>query len=473
MSTPRTVDKKAELAVIASILAQPERATDFHALRPDHFADRTHAVIFGAIQNLAGSHFDAQAIRAQLAATNDLTDRVDEALKAAFGAAGKGGNPLAAADLVRNLAVRRSLRAALDDIASILDEPGLPTDDLRDKAEAAFFAATEKTQPQGGPRHIREHTHAAIEDLAKSMRGELLGITTGIPKLDEATQGLQPGWLVCIGGRTSHGKSALGVQTFAWHVATCQAGGTSIVFSLEMRGAEIARRKVQAISGYTARSLRELARTGGLNEHVQRTVGEAAMQTAAARLYIDDQSGLSINAVAQRARRMKAQCPDLALVVIDNLQNFPTAGRKDKRESYDVVCRRSKELAKELNVPVMLLGQLRRELDYEDREPMNSDFRDTSAVETEADMTILIHRHGNPKDDPGQVFWPVSLVIGKGRSEGTNKVPAWFYPRKAEFTGVEDEDVWKARVDALAPKKSAKQAAAKGTVAADRRAGEG
>jgi replicative DNA helicase len=443
----RLVDRDAEFNLVAALLRTPAAVFDLgDKLQPQHFSDPALAAIFGVLSQSKGEAVDALSLRATLTADGRWTDRIAGAADAAFKHRAPG-KPADAAKIVHTLAVRRALREAAAAIDALAVEDGITSADALERAEAAISEAA-KRGDSGGPRWLREYVVEAIENLSRAMTGKLLGVSTGFPALDDMTNGIQAGWLTVIGGRTSHGKSALGVQTLGFHVATSQEAGCVLVFSMEMQGWEIAQRRIQSKADVTAKYLRWLHQNrGSIPSEVGQRLAHESEAAAGVRMAIDDEANLTADRLCQRARRFQAQNPDLSLIVVDNLQNFPVRG-ENKAAEYARVTGRLKQLAKELGVPVVLLVQLGRGLDRENREPVLSDLKDSGGTEQDADCVLLIHRYGDPREDPERKEWPVKLIVAKGRGEGVGWVRSWFWPRKTEFVPVPagDETRWDAEV---------------------------
>jgi replicative DNA helicase len=255
-----------------------------------------------------------------------------------------------------------------------------------------------------------------IEDYHQR-QGTLTGIGTGFTDLDKMTTGLHGGEMIVIAARPSVGKTSLAMN-IAEYVAIDQRLPVG-VFSLEMTAESLVLRMLCSRSRVNLRNVRE----GFLAERDFPKLTGSAGKLAGAPLFIDDSSGLSILQMRAKARRMYQQ-HGIRLFVIDYLQLLNSTSRRAENRQQEIADISSgiKSLAKELNVPVIVLSQLNREIEKEKgRAPRLSDLRESGAIEQDADLVGLLYRPAKPEDedagaDSSNEAMPVNLLIAKQRN---------------------------------------------------------
>ncbi len=257
------------------------------------------------------------------------------------------------------------------------------------------------------------------------------GASTGFIKLDEMTGGLHGGELFILAARPSMGKTALALN-IAQHIATSKDPKTVAVFSLEMSKESLLTRMLCA----AARVDGQKFRAGFLNQDERRKLASAAHTLSAAPLFIDDTSGANLMDVHAKLRRLKAE-HGLGLVVIDYLQLMSTPGRSENRnQEISKLSRGMKLLAKELDVPMMVLSQLSRapEMRQEgDHRPQLSDLRDSGAIEQDADLVGFIFRPEVYKPERQDLRGLAELIVAKQRNGPTGVVKLVFLKHCTRF----------------------------------------
>ena len=294
----------------------------------------------------------------------------------------------------------------------------------------------ERERPE--TRAIKDLVNTAIntiEDL-HARQGMLSGLATGFSDLDKMTSGLHKGEMVVIAARPSMGKTSLAMN-IAEHAALDLQQPVG-VFSLEMTADSLVLRMMCSRAEVNLRDVRE----GFLAERDFPRLTQAAGEIAGAPLYIDDTSGLSILQLRARARRMWQQ-HKIKLLVIDYLQLLHSETRRAKDNRQQEIAEISsgiKALAKELELPIIILSQLNRDVEKDkSRKPKLSDLRESGSIEQDADVVCLLYkpsREGEedesvPRDDGAGV--QVSLLIAKQRNGPTGDVPLTFLKRFTRF----------------------------------------
>ncbi len=297
---------------------------------------------------------------------------------------------------------------------------------------------------------IKDLVHKAINTIEEfhARQGMLTGVSTGFPQFDKMTTGMHPGEMLVIAARPSMGKTSLAMN-IAESVALDQKLPVG-VFSLEMTAESLVLRMLCSRARVNLRNLRE----GFLAERDFAPLTSAAGQLAGSKLVIDDTSGLSILQLRARARRMHQQ-HGIKLFVIDYLQLLnSTARRADQNRQQEIADISSgiKALAKELEVPVIVLAQLNRELEKDrSRKPRLSDLRESGSIEQDADLVCLLYDpNRGDEEDAAQLREdqsegkPVNLLIAKQRNGPTGDVPLVFlkgFTRFESAARISDNDV--------------------------------
>lgn len=258
--------------------------------------------------------------------------------------------------------------------------------------------------------------------------GSISGLSTGFVDLDKATTGLHPGNLVVLAGRPSIGKTTLGVN-IAENVA--MNGGTALVFSLEMSGDDLAERSIARAGRINTQALRE----GKLTSEDYERLSAALAKLNGTRLIIDeDPATITVSQIRRKALRVKRE-GGLSLVVIDYLQMMIGDGgnQKNKNEEIGGITRGLKLLARELNVPIVLLSQLNRGVeDRTDKRPMMSDLRESGAIEQDADVILMAYR--DDYYNPNSTFKNYAeILIRKQRMGPIGTVPLIFQGEYSRF----------------------------------------
>ncbi len=266
-------------------------------------------------------------------------------------------------------------------------------------AEARLYDLGESGEARGNFTTLRDSVVTAIKHAEKAFNtdGFVTGVTTGLTDMDKKLGGLQPSDLVILAGRPSMGKTALATN-MAYRAAEAFAtsggkeGGRVGFFSLEMSADQLATRILADLSGIPSDSIRK----GNIKQEDFRTFAEASQKLSLVPLYIDDTPALSIGAVRTRARRLKRQ-HGLDMLVIDYLQLLQGSGSRQSTENrvqeVSEITRGLKAIAKELQIPVLALSQLSRQVEQrEDKRPQLSDLRESGSIEQDADVVMFVYR---------------------------------------------------------------------------------
>jgi len=382
------------------------------------FYRREHQLIFSAIRTLSDREqpFDVVTLAETLENNGELEDAgglpylgilVNDTPSAA--------NVNAYAKIVRERSVLRQLISVGTDISNLAFNPqGREAADLLDEAERRVFEiAEQESRGGGGFQALRTLLGKAVERIeVLFQRNEpITGLPSSFSDFDMMTSGLQQSDLIIVAGRPSMGKT-----TFAMNIAenvALEVKRPVAVFSMEMPGDALAMRMMSSLG----RIDQHRVRTGKLKDDEWPRLTSAVNMLAEAPLYIDDTPALSPTEVRARARRLKREHGDLALIVLDYLQLMHAPGSTENRATeISAISRSLKALAKELSVPVIALSQLNRSLENRpNKRPVMSDLRESGAIEQDADLIVFIYRdevyHEDSKDKG-----VAEIIIGKQRN---------------------------------------------------------
>lgn len=302
---------------------------------------------------------------------------------------------------VYDLHLRRSLITLGEDVVNEAFDHSIELEakDTIEMAEARLFDLAESGEVKGNFMTLRDSVLTAIELAEKAYKteGHVTGVTTGLLDMDKKLGGLQNSDLLILAGRPSMGKTALATNmAFNAAKAYAESGGTEGArvgfFSLEMSADQLATRILADQSGVPSDAIRK----GTIKQDDFRAFVEASQKLSQIPLYIDDTPALSISAVRTRARRLKRQ-HGLDMLVIDYLQLLRGTGSKqglDNRvQEVSEITRGLKAISKELNIPVLALSQLSRQVEQrEDKRPQLSDLRESGSIEQDADVVMFVYR---------------------------------------------------------------------------------
>ena len=464
---------EAEQALLGAILVNNDafdRVSDF--LKPEHFSEEAHRRIY----DVAG----------QLIRMGKIASPIT--LKTFLGEQELAGAPLAhylvrlAAEAttvinaedygrtIHDLAVRRDLILIGEDIVnSAYDAPvGASPRDQIEEAERKLYSVAEQGRYEGGFQRFSDALATAVDMAARAYErdGRLSGIATGLVDLDRQMGGLQHSDLVIVAGRPGMGKTALATN-IAFNVARAYEfrarpdgshetvnGGVVGFFSLEMSAEQLATRVIAEQAAVASYKIRR----GDMSEAEFHRIAEAARTMQQIPLYIDQTGGLSIAQLTARARRLKRQ-RGLDLLVVDYLQLLGgSKTRSDSRvQEVTEITTGLKALAKELNVPVMALSQLSRQVESrDDKRPQLSDLRESGSIEQDADVVMFVFReeyylnNRQPREgteefltwqsDMERVHGKAEVIIGKQRHGPTGTVELAFEAEMTRFGNLARED---------------------------------
>jgi replicative DNA helicase len=433
LERPLPQNLEAERSILGAILL------DNHALnaaienlKPEDFFLEQHRRVFNQMIALGESQ---QAI--DLVTLTESLHRVGE-LESSGGApylaALADGMPRVSnvehyARIVREKALLRNLIHATHNIQQRALEGEDGADTILDNAESSIFAIAED-RIKAGLIPVKDIVRDNFERLEKIFREgkSITGVSTGYTELDKLLSGLQPSELLILAARPSQGKTALALN-FAENISI-RAGMPVAFFSLEMSKESLLQRLVASVAQIDAHKFR----SGHLSREDWRRMTEALGTISSAPLWIDDAGSTSVLEIGAKARRLKRD-KGLAMVVVDYLQLITGRGRfNNRQEEVSSISRGLKGLAKELQLPVLVLSQLTRAPEREERGPQLSDLRESGAIEQDADVVMFIYRpHWAKMDASPEERDQAEIQVAKQRNGPTDKVRFVFRSRLTRF----------------------------------------
>jgi len=348
-------------------------------------------------------------------------------------------------DIVREKFLLRKLIQTCSGVVSRIYDFEGDVEQLLDEVEKDILQVNESRE-QNEVKDVKKLVNEALVTIEHffNRKGELSGLSTGFTDLDKMTDGLHGGEMIIVAARPSMGKTSLAMNV-AEHVAL-ELNLPVGVFSLEMSAASLILRMLCSLARVNMRNIRD----GFMSEADFPKLMSASGRLAAAKLLIDDSAGLSILQLRARARRMHQQ-HGIKLFVIDYLQLLNSTARRAQENRQQEIADISsgiKALAKELNVPVIVLSQLNRELEKDkSRKPRLSDLRESGSLEQDADLVGLLYKPdaGDEEDAPEESEGvAVNFLVAKQRNGPTGDVNLTFlkpYTRFESRSKFSDEDV--------------------------------
>ncbi|MFB5269490.1 replicative DNA helicase [Paenibacillus enshidis] len=437
---------EAEQAVIGSILLQAEALiTAMERVQTDDFYDKSHQLIFEAMIELgeAGQPIDLITLTSKLQDKGQLEDigGVSYLSRLAHGVPTAANVDYYAQIIEEKAMLRRLIRAATQIVsegyAGGEDVPGMLSD-----AERRILEISNSRSGSGfiAIRDVVMEVFDKVEKLHQN-KGTTTGIPSGFVDLDKMTAGFQRSDLIIVAARPSVGKTAFALN-IAQNVAV-RAKETVAIFSLEMSAAQLVQRMICAEANLDA----NVMRTGefkGDEDWAKLTMGIAAL--AESEIYIDDTPGVTVADIRAKCRRLKTE-KGLGMIVIDYLQLIHGRGKAGENRQQEVseISRTLKQIARELEVPVIALSQLSRGVEQrQDKRPMMSDLRESGSIEQDADIVAFLYRddYYNQETEKKNI---IEIIIAKQRNGPVGTVELVFLKNYNKFANYE-----RAHADAFA-----------------------
>lgn len=426
-------DERAEIALIGSVLLEGgiSKLSEPVDVAPRDFYLRRHALLWEAL-----AHLEAQGLPADLVTIHEELSRrgqLDEAGGLTYLAGIQGEVPSSAyaahyARIVQEKSTLRQLIHAAHRLAGACYEAEKPLEELL--SQAAQLSAVGGMNTGAGVRSIAESADELLDEILNGTRER--GLDTGLRDLNEKLNGLEPGRLYILAARPSMGKSALAMQM---GLTAARQGHRVLGFSLEMPDSEITARLLSQESRVGLEAITESRTAGGKRLDARAAERVVAAHRAIRQLpfYFSDRSNLSLDEMMREIRREHARAP-LGLVIIDYLQLLSVPDSESNLTAKTTRISQSlKRLARDLNIPVLCLSQLNRDVEKRvNRRPLPSDLRDSGSIEQDADVIIFIYRD-EKYDENSADAGTAELIVAKQRSGPTGMVRVAFNGHFVKF----------------------------------------
>jgi replicative DNA helicase len=437
---PQAVD--VEMAILGAMLIEKEAILKvMDIINENDFYKEIHRQIFSAVNNLyIGNHpvdlltvsevLKKNAMFSETGGTHYLTKLIDSVHTTA--------NVEHYASIIRDKSISRQLINIGSAMVGDAFNEQNPSYETLDKFQTALFNIFQQKERRGFSS-VSKLVIPMLQKLEKlhSNLKEISGLSTGFVDFDFKTTGFHPSELIIIAARPSMGKTAFALN-IAEHVAVVKNNPVAI-FSLEMKQEALMIRFLASLARVNISRLRN----GQYNSEDWPILTGAAEKIAEAPIFIDDDSDISVTELRIRARKLATELKNkgnpLALIIIDYIQFIHGSGRKFESRQQEVsdISRSLKSLAKDLDVPVVVLSQLSRRTEdrgRKDNKPQLSDLRDSGAIEQDADVVAMLYREGYYNREDPDLQKKATLLIGKQRNGPTGDVNLIFEGEYAKFS---------------------------------------
>ncbi len=424
---------QAEQAVLGSMLIDPSCVADvIGRVKAEDFYVQANREIFETVYAMFsyGQTIDAVTVLDQMRVRGVWKENSQQYLFELMEITPTAANVLEYAAIVRDRALLRALASVGEEITNMVYAGSGQADSMLEAAERKIYALS-RDRDTGGLTPVASVVQRVFEAISEAASSEssIPGLATGLPDLDRAILGLNPGDFALIAARPGMGKTSIALN-IARNIGK-SSGKTVAIFSLEMSREQLVTRLLSAEGLVDGKKLQ----TGRLSEEEWRRIGSAVNVLSATDIRIDDNASLTVADMNAQCRRLK----NLGLVVIDYLQLMQSAGsgnswsNESRVQAVSDISRMMKIMAKELGVPVLCLSQLSRaNTQRQDKRPQLSDLRESGAIEQDADVVVALHREGyyNPEyENPNEV----ELIVLKNRRGETGKLYMMWLPEYTSF----------------------------------------
>lgn len=444
---PQALD--AEMAVLGSMMIEAEALERaFDILKPEHFYKNAHQKIFNAMASLMAKNqaVDLITITEELKRQGFLAEIGGERyLSELMGKVSTAAHVEHYAKMVYEAAlVRELINISTSTVEECYKNPDDPTS-LIDEAQGKLFKLNQQRELKGfvSSKELSGEVMQMIEKLIVD-KNPIKGVPTGFTKFDLKTGGLRKSDLIILAARPSQGKTAMALNIA--HYAAVHAKVPVAIFSLEMGRHSIYQRMVCSAA---MADLHQVS-TGMFKKERWRELAREIQRLGEAPMFIDDTPALTITDIRVRSRRLaselKKQGKELGLIMIDYIGLIRGGGKKAESRQQEVseISRMLKELARNLEVPVLALSQLNRNTENKTRtsnRPQLSDLRESGSIEQDADVVALIHREGYYKRDDPSLERDATLIIAKQRNGPVGDVKLNWYSEYTLFANPAPENV--------------------------------
>jgi len=430
---------EAEQSVIGSMLMDAEAIdTAGELLTGDDFYSKTNGVIFEAMKDLRAENKPVDVITlSERLRENGAPEEITsvEFVKEILDAVPTSANVKYYAQIVYEKATLRRLIKISEQITADCYMQKDKLDDILESTERNVFNLMQ-TRNSGDYVPIRDVVMEVLRKIeeASKTKGHLTGVSTGFADLDRKTNGLQPSDFILVAARPSMGKTAFALSLVRYAALKKNMGVA--IFSLEMSRQQLVNRLLSMESRIDA----QLIRTGELDDSQWEALMESSDTVGSSHIIIDDTPGISVSELRSKCRRYKLE-HDIQLIVIDYIQLMSSGRNVDSRQQeISDISRALKGVARELNVPIVVLSQLNRAVDNRaDHRPMLSDIRESGAIEQDADVIMFLYRddYYNPETEEKNI---AEIIIAKQTNGPVGTVKLAWQPKYTKFVSLERPD---------------------------------
>ncbi|MBA1421458.1 MAG: replicative DNA helicase [Epsilonproteobacteria bacterium] len=376
-----------ERAVLSAVIFDPETYEEIAAkLSPHDFYLPFHQHIFRAMEELSAEEkpLDDEFLRAKLTSMG----KFDEVAMLDILSANPISNTAAYMQEIKAKSSKRALATLATEIKKVTIEDDLPAEEIMNLVEKKLYEITQNSTSDyfRESKEITLAMMAEIERLKALGNSKLIGTDTGFKNLNDRTSGFGKGDLVIIAARPAMGKTAL-VLNMALKAIERNEGVA--FFSLEMPAEQLMLRLLSAKTSIPLQALR----VGDLRDEQWSQLSAATDDLASKKLFVDDGGYATIHHVRSKLRKLKTQHPEISVAIIDYLQLMSGEGKEGRQQEVSEISRGLKQLARELQIPIVALSQLNRGVESRDnKRPMLSDLRESGAIEQDADIILFVYR---------------------------------------------------------------------------------
>ena len=421
---------EAEMGVLGSMIIDRDVIGEvLQLLKAENFYRYDHQLIFEALLSLynANKPVDLVLLRDELRNRGQL-DQVGDVdyLVRLCESVPSAANALHYAEIVRNKGMLRSLISVTHEISTSAYNDQGDVGEILNDAEQKIFEVTEQ-RISGQETALSDILKKVFDSLEERGKG-ITGLATGFYELDDLTSGLQNSEMIVIAARPSMGKTALGLN-IAEHIGADNQKAVA-VFSLEMAGQQLAERMLCGRAHVDSHKLRK----GMLSGEEYNLLTEAAHELSESPIYVDDSAHLTPLELKAKARRLKMR-HDIQCIVVDYMQLMYVPGAESRQQEVGVISRHLKGLARELDIPVVVMSQLNRGPEgREGHRPRMSDLRESGNIEQDADVVMLLHREDYYHNEPDyEKTNTAEIIIAKQRNGPTGQIEVMWHPHWTRF----------------------------------------
>ncbi len=433
-------DESAERAILGAMIENPENiSTVLEYLKEDDFYLETHRKLFSLLCKLRddkGENWDDIILREYL-----IKYGLDKEIPMSFiyALVEEAVNPDLLEDAVRIVKEASGLRKLLDLSLDVLKQVK-EVRDFNAILDSLTYRVIELSQKQTITHyyHVRDIVDEVLEIIQRHTREEkvITGIPTGFIDLDNITTGFHPSDFIVIAARPGMGKSSF---MLSMAINTARKGIPCAIFSLEMSRQQLVMRALSILSGVPLQNIRK----GFIDEDEWKRLVDAGIEIAKSNIFVDDTPSLSIMDLRVKARKLKKE-RDIGILFVDYLQLVRSHYKRSSRqEEVAEVSRSLKALAKELEIPVVALAQLSRQVEHRsDKRPQLADLRESGQIEQDADVVIFLHRPEYYKKNPSPEEKGIAeIIVAKQRQGPTEIVKVAFIRETTAFKTLDNPNI--------------------------------